>query len=78
MITEGKKDCFPSYSAWVGKPIVMLVIIRDCHVPVQCRIVGESVANVRVRIHPGWEMNVLKELILAVEEVRVSDPAAVN
>ena len=78
MITEGTKDFLPAYSAWVGKPVVMLVIIRDCHVPVQCRIVGESAANVRVRMQPGWEMNVLKELILAVEEVGVSAPARVN
>jgi hypothetical protein len=40
-----------------------------------CRIVAESVADVRVRIHPGWEMNIKKELILAAEEV-VNVPAA--
>ena len=33
-----------------------------------CSIVGESVADVRVRIQPGWEMDVRKELILGVEE----------
>jgi hypothetical protein len=33
-----------------------------------CSIVGESVADVRVRIPPGWEMDVRKELILGVEE----------
>ena len=75
---RGKEGFFPAYSAWVGKPVVMLVIIRDCHVPVQCRIVGESAADVRVRIPPGWEMNVLKELILAVEDDRISEPLAVN
>jgi hypothetical protein len=33
-----------------------------------CSIIGESLAEVRVRIDPGWEMDVRKELILAVEE----------
>jgi hypothetical protein len=33
-----------------------------------CSIVGESVANVRIRINAGWEMDLRKELILAVEE----------
>ena len=33
-----------------------------------CSIVGESVADVRVRIQPGWDLDVRKELILAVEE----------
>jgi len=37
-----------------------------------CSIVGESAADVRVRIQPGWEMDVGKELILAVEEYAVA------
>ena len=33
-----------------------------------CRIIGESVAAVGVRIKPGWAMDLRKELILALEE----------
>jgi hypothetical protein len=33
-----------------------------------CEIVSKSIAHLRVRIKPGWEMDVRKELILAVEE----------
>jgi hypothetical protein len=36
-----------------------------------CCIIGESVAAVRVRIKPGFEMDLQKELILAVEESAV-------
>jgi hypothetical protein len=43
-----------------------------------CRIIAESVANVRVRMHYGWEMNIKKELILAVEEVVIAPAARVN
>jgi len=68
MITEGTKNFSPVYAAWFGKPVVLLVVIRQCHVPMPCSIVGESLADLRVRIQPGWEMNVRKELILAVEE----------
>jgi len=68
MITEGTSKFSPAYSAWFGKPVVLLVVIRQCHVPMPCSIVGESVADVRVRIQPGWEMDVRKELILTVEE----------
>ena len=78
MITEGRKDFSPAYSAWFGKPVVLLVVIRQCHVPMPCRIVGESSADVRVRIRPGWEMDVRKELILAVEEDAVAMNARVN
>lgn len=63
-----------AYSTWLGKPVVLLVVIRQCHIPVPCNIVGESAADVRIRVEPGWEMDVRKELILAVEE----DAAALN
>ncbi len=78
MIAEGTKDFSPVYSAWFGKPVVLLVVIRQCHVPMPCRIVGESAADVRVRIQSGWEMDVRKELILAVEEVVIAKDARVN
>jgi len=78
MIAEGTKGFSPAYSGWFGKPVVLLVVIRQCHVPMPCRIVGESAADVRVRIHPGWELNVKKELILAVEEVVIAPAARVN
>jgi hypothetical protein len=78
MITEGIKDFSPVYSAWFGKPVVLLVVIRQCHVPVPCSIIGESGADVRVRIQPGWEMDVRKELILAVEEDAIAMNAPVN
>ena len=69
MIAERTRDFSPVYSSWFGKPVVMLVVIRHCYIPMPCQIVGESAAAVRVRIQPGWEMNIGKDLILAVEEV---------
>ncbi len=72
MITEGTKDFLPIYSAWSGKPVVLLIVIRQCHVPLPCSIVAESITDVRVRLRPGWEMDVRKELILALEESAVS------
>ncbi len=67
-----------AYSLWIDKPVVLLVVIRNTHVPIQCRIVGESLADVRVRIDPGWEMSLRKNLILAVEEDAVTLPDRVN
>ncbi len=78
MTTEGSNNFSPAYSDWVGKPVVLLVVIRQCHIPMPCRIVGESPANVRVRIRPGWEMDVRKDLILAVEEDMAAMNARVN
>jgi hypothetical protein len=66
------------YSSWLDKPVVILVVIRQCHFPMPCRIVGESAADVRVRIQPGWEMDVRKDLILAVEEIVIAAEDRVN
>jgi hypothetical protein len=74
MMTEGKKGIPPIYSTWFGRPVVLLVKVRQGRVPMPCSIVGESVADVRILLHAGWEMDVRKELILAIEE----DSVAVN
>jgi hypothetical protein len=78
MIVDGTKDLSRAYSAWFGKPVVMLVAIRQRYVPMTCRIVGESAADVRIRMKPGWEMVVRKDLILAVEEVLTNTDGRVN
>jgi hypothetical protein len=78
MIIERAKDSSSVFSAWFGKSVVLLVVIRKCQVPMPCSIVGESAADVRVRIDPGWEMDVRKELILAVEEHALAADSRVN
>jgi hypothetical protein len=78
MIAEGTKKYSPRYSAGFGEPVVMLVVIRQCRVPMPCRMLGESAADVRVRIQPGWELDVRKDLILAVEEVVAAKEVRVN
>jgi len=78
MINEGTKHFSRAYSAWFGKSVVLLVAIRQCHFPMPCSIVGESDADVRVRLKPGWEMDLRKELILAVEEYAVAPDSQLN
>jgi len=78
MIADGTKNFSPVYSVWLGKSVVLLVIIRQCPVPMACHIVGESAADVRVRVQSGWEMDVRKDLILAVEEVVTASEHVVN
>jgi hypothetical protein len=78
MIAEGTEHFSPLYSVWLAKPVVLLVVIRQCHLPMPCRILGESSTDVRVRIRPGWEVSVRKELILAAEEDSVTQTSRVN
>jgi hypothetical protein len=78
MIIEETEKSSPIYSCWFGKPVVLLVAFRQCQLPLPCSIVGESVAAVRVRIDFGWEMDLRKELILAVEEYGAALESRVN
>ena len=77
MIAE-KTKVEPIYSSLIGKSVVLLVLLRQWHIPLPCSIIGESVTDVRIRIKPGWEINVRKELILAVEEYAVARDNWIN
>jgi hypothetical protein len=66
------------YSTWCRKPVVLTVLVRQCPVPMPFIIIGETLGDVRVRIQPGWEMDVRKELILDVEEDAVAIDTRVN
>jgi hypothetical protein len=71
MSLEGSTKFSPRYSAWFGRQVILRVAIRKCQMPMACRIVRETAIDVRVRVEPGWEMDVQKNLILGVEEVSV-------
>jgi hypothetical protein len=68
VIIERNESVSSAYSSWFGRSVLLVVVLRRCHVPIPCSIVGESVAYIRVRIDPGWELEIRKELILAIEE----------
>jgi hypothetical protein len=78
MITEGAKNVSPAYSAWVDKHVVLLIRVRQYFVPMPCSIIGETDDGVRVCIQPGWELEIRKELILAVEEATPGREANMN
>jgi hypothetical protein len=67
----------PLYAVWFGTP-VLLFVIRQCQVPIPCRIIGESLVAVRIRMQPGWEIDVPKEFILAVEEAAPIQDTCLN
>jgi hypothetical protein len=78
MITDGTKNLSPAYSAWVDKPVVLLIKVRQYLVPMPCSIIGETDAGVRVCIRHGWELEIRKELILAVEEAPAGRETLMN
>ncbi|HEX2715745.1 MAG TPA: hypothetical protein VHM88_26480 [Candidatus Acidoferrales bacterium] len=57
-----------AYSVWFGQSVVLQVTAGDLKVPLRGTIIGESDAAVRFRIGEGWDVDIYKAMILAVEE----------
>ena len=59
-----------AYSVWIGQEIVLRLAAAGLQAPVPGIIVGESDYAVRFRIGQGWDVDIPKSMILAVEEDR--------
>jgi hypothetical protein len=56
------------YTAWLNQPVVLQVSAGELRVPLRGLIVGENEEAVRFRVGEGWDIDVFKNMILAVEE----------
>ena len=69
LIFRGGSVPMPSaYATWVGQAVVLQVAAGDLRVPLRGVIVGESDSAVRFRIGEGWDIDIYKPMILAVEQ----------
>ena len=56
------------YATWLGQTVVLQVEAGDMRVPLRGTIVGESPDALRFRIGEGWDVDIYKAMVLAVEE----------
>ena len=57
-----------AYATWLGQTVVLQVEAGDMRVPLRGTIVGESPDALRFRIGEGWDVDIYKAMVLAVEE----------
>ncbi len=57
-----------AYAVWLNQPVVLQITAGELQVPLRGTIVGESAEAVRIRIGEGWDVDIYKAMILAVEE----------
>ena len=57
-----------AYATWLGQQVILQVAAGELRVPLRGVIVGESYVAVRFRVGDGWDIDVYKPMILAVEE----------
>ncbi|PYT56412.1 MAG: hypothetical protein DMG46_17780 [Acidobacteria bacterium] len=56
------------FKAWVGQPVVLQVALGDIKVPLRGKLLKDGEDTVRMRIGDGWDVDIYKAMILAVEE----------
>ncbi len=56
------------YASWVGQAVILQVADEDLRIPLRGVIVGESETMVRFRVGEGWDIDIYKPMILAIEQ----------
>ncbi len=57
-----------AFEAWIGQPVVLQVALGNIKVPLRGKLLKDGGATVRMRIGDGWDVDIYKAMILAVEE----------
>jgi hypothetical protein len=56
------------FKPWIGHPVVLQVALGDIKVPLRGKLLKEGGDTLRVRIGDGWDVDIYKTMVLAVEE----------
>jgi hypothetical protein len=57
-----------AYQLWIGQPVVLQVALGDIKVPLRGKLLKDGGETVRMRIGDGWDVDIYKAMILAVEQ----------
>jgi len=57
-----------AFEAWIGQSVVLQVALGNIQVPLRGKLLKDGGETVRMRIGDGWDVDIYKAMILAVEE----------
>jgi hypothetical protein len=57
-----------AYQPWIGQPVVLQVALGDIKVPLRGKLLKDGGETIRMRIGDGWDVDIYKVMILAVEQ----------
>lgn len=66
-VPEGAK-MDTAYQPWVGQAVVLQVALGDIKVPLHGRLLKDCGETLRMRIGDGWDVDIYKTMVMAVEE----------
>jgi hypothetical protein len=61
-----------AFASWVGHPVILQVALGDIKVPLRGRLLKDSGETLRMRIGEGWDVDIYKAMVVAVEEDSMS------
>ena len=65
-MSNDQEEPLDAYTTWMGIPVSMNIVAGDTLTSLFCTIIGESRDTVRVRIADQWDLDIYKEMVLAV------------
>jgi len=57
-----------AYQPWIGQAVVLQVALGEVKVPLRGRLLMDGGETLRMRIGDGWDVDIYKNMVLAVEE----------
>lgn len=57
-----------AFASWIGQPVVLQVALGDIRVPLRGKLLKDAGDTLRMRIGDGWDVDIYKTMVLAVEE----------
>lgn len=57
-----------AYAPWIGQAVVLQLALGASKVPLRGRLLKDNGETLRVRIGDGWDVDIYKTMVLAVEE----------
>jgi hypothetical protein len=57
-----------AYQSWIGHAVVLQVALGEVKVPLRGRLLKDGGETLRMRIGEGWDVDIYKTMVLAVEE----------
>jgi hypothetical protein len=57
-----------AFATWIGQPVVLQLALGNIKVPLRGKLLKDGGETVRMRIGEGWDVDIYKAMILAVEE----------
>jgi len=61
------RDMTNAFQSWVGQAVVLQVALGDIKVPLRGKLLKDGDETVRMRIGEGWDVDIYKVMIMAVE-----------